>query len=276
MKGIRANIYKIASECQAYYNGSAEKSIFYTGNDLNIVLLFADESHAGGFLTRLDLISAGHIRFHNMITFEANIQPLPRPPYPQRVFFKHYQSTDESCPLCLSLADLATVTSQHTAIVLNTGNPDPLIELKSVEKFQLLPPLTRLNKCLLASTAEYKQHIKDDDNIIYGSRNFHNYFDGMMTTTGAPEFALRYGGHEGQFNVIIGQFQNVRTMWKVNVIFEFRDNGVFEWCKHYFREYRSAETNPLTLMIYIYFFDLAKAELFLNIKYEETIKQWNE
>lgn len=46
VKGIRANIYKIASECQAYYNGSANQSIFYTGNDLNIVLLFADESHA--------------------------------------------------------------------------------------------------------------------------------------------------------------------------------------------------------------------------------------
>ena len=89
MKGIRANIYKIASECQAYFYGSADQSIFYTGNDLNIVLLFADESHAGGFLTRLDLISTDHMRFHNMITFEENIQPVPRPPSPQRVLSVH-------------------------------------------------------------------------------------------------------------------------------------------------------------------------------------------
>ncbi len=100
VKGIRANIYKIASECQAYYNGSANQSIFYTGNDLNIVLLFADESHARGFLTRLDLIHADHIRFHNMITFETAVQQLPRPPAPQAVFYKHYQSTDETSPPC--------------------------------------------------------------------------------------------------------------------------------------------------------------------------------
>lgn len=65
-------------------------------------------------------------------------------------------------------------------------------------------------------------------------------------------------------------------MWKVKVIFEFRDNGVFEWCKHYFWEYCLMEANPLALMIYINFFDLAKAELFLNIKYQDTLKQWSD
>lgn len=226
------------------------------------ILLFADESHARGFLTQLDLISADHIRFHNMITFETAVQQLPRPPAPQAVFYKHYQSTDETSPPCLSLAHLVTVTSQDTAVVVNVENPDPMITLKSVENLQLLPPLTRLYKCHLASRADYKQHIKDDDNIIYGSQDFHNYFDGMMTTTGDPEFAVRYGGNEGQFNVVVDQFQNVRSMWKVKIIFEFRDMSVLEWCKHYSLDYRTVEANPSALMIYIYFFDLAKAELF--------------
>lgn len=96
-----------------------------------------------------------------------------------------------------------------------------------------------------------------------------------MTTSGEPEFALRYDGNEGQFNVVVDQFQNVRSMWKVKVIFEFRDNGVLEWCKHYFREFILVESNPLALLIYLYFFDVAKAELFLNIKYQETLKQWS-
>jgi hypothetical protein len=49
VKGIRANIYKMASECQAYYNESANQYIFYIGNDLNISLLFADGSHQEDF-----------------------------------------------------------------------------------------------------------------------------------------------------------------------------------------------------------------------------------
>lgn len=62
----------MASECQAYYNESANQSIFHIGNDLNMSLLFADESHARGFLSRLDLVSADHARFHNMITFDTS------------------------------------------------------------------------------------------------------------------------------------------------------------------------------------------------------------
>jgi hypothetical protein len=122
----------MASECQTYYNESANQSIFYIGNDLNISLLFADESHARGFLSRLDLVSAHHARFHNMITFEPAIQRIPRPQPPQAVFFRNYQSSDETSPPCLSLADLATLTSQDTAVVVNVGNLDPMITLKSV------------------------------------------------------------------------------------------------------------------------------------------------
>jgi hypothetical protein len=210
-----------------------------------------------------------------MIEFEANIEQLPRPVTPQRVFFKHYQSTDETSPPCLSLADLMTITSHDTAVSVNIGNPDPLITLKSIEKFDLLPPKTKLFKCHIASRADYKEYIKDEDNIIFGSQDFHNYFDGMMTTSGEPEFALKYGGNEGQANMVVDQFQNVKPMWKVKVIFEFRDPEIFRWCQVFFREFSTVEGSPCALMIYLYFFDLAKAEKFLKIKYEETKKQWN-
>lgn len=127
------------------------------------------------------------------------------------------------------MLDLATLTSQDTAVVVNVENPDPMITLKSVEVLQFLPPGTRLYKCHLASKAGYKQFSKDDDNIIYGSQSFHNYLDGMRTANGELGFALRYDGYEGQFNVVVDQFENVRPMWKVKVIFEFRDNSILEW-----------------------------------------------
>jgi len=112
-----------------------------------------------------------------------------------------------------------------------------------------------------------------DNNIIYASQDFHNYFDGMQTDSGEPEIALQYVGNEGELQLLVDRDGTHEKRFKVLVRIIFREESIAEFMKGRFRDY--TEENPLVLRSHLFMKDLKIAQEVLDIKYNETMAMWN-
>lgn len=272
-KGIRATVYKCAEKYHGHYRNNVDETIFYANdsNDLEVHLRFEEKRDAKDFIVELSRLRSEHHRFRDMIEFDR--KPLevsvPNEAYP--ISFSDYVTTDSASPECLTLADLLTDYSKLTTVVYDPA--DPRIGLCSFENFSMLAPSQRLYKCHIASKSGHPKYAKDvDNNIIYATQTFHNYFDGMQTVSGEPEIALQYVGCEADVSVLVDVAGIHEYRCKVFVKIIFRNEAIAAFMKAWFRDY--TVVGPLELRSYLFMKDSEIAKAVLDIKYKETIAQW--
>jgi hypothetical protein len=170
----------------------------------------------------------------------------------------------------LSLGDLITATSTDTTIVYDPTNE--IIRWQSVENFQYLAPRQKLYRCHIASKSKYKKYRRDEDNIIYGSQDFHNYFDGMQISDEEPELAIKYlGSSAAELQLGNGSYER---RFKVDIQLEFRKEDVAQYMKRRLREYE--DISPLVARTFIHVTSDENVKIYLDLKYQETIQYWNE
>ena len=272
-KGIRATVYKCAEKYHGRYRNSVGESIFYPNesSDLEVHLRFEEKRDAQDFLVELSRLRSEHHRFHDMIEFEEEPLEVSVPNKANPVFFGHYVTTDSTSPECLTFADLLTDYSKLTTVVYDPT--DPRISLCSLEDFRMLPPHQRLYKCHIASKSGHAKYAKDmDNNIIYVTQVFHNYFDGVQTDSGDAEIALQYDGCDGEFTVLVDVVGTHEKRYKVIVRIIFRNEAIAAFMKVRFRDF--TEESPLELRSYLFVKDPEVAKAVLDIKFKETMAQW--
>lgn len=272
-KGIRATVYKCAEKYHGRYRNNFGESIFYANesNDLEVHLRFEEKRDAQDFLVELSRLRSEHHRFRDMIEFGRKPLEVSVPNEADPIYFSDYVTTDSTSPECLTLADLLTDYSKLTTVVYDPA--DPRIGLCSFEDFSVLAPRLRLYKCHIASKSGHPKYAKDvDNNIIYATQDFHNYFDGMQTDSGDAEIALRYDGCEAEVSVPVDVVGTHENRCKVFVRIIFRDEAIAAFMKGRFRDY--TEVSPLELRSYLFVKDLEIAKAVLDIKYKETMAEW--
>lgn len=276
-KGIRATVFKSAEKYHGRCRGSIGQSIFYPpgSDDLKVHLLFKEERDAQDFLVELSRLQSEHHRFRDMIGFEREPVEVTIPNAAPAVYFSDYVTTDSDSPQCLSLADVLTQCSTLTTV---PNDPhDPRLGLNSFENFTLLAPYQKLYRCHIASKKDHPKYARDmDNNIIYASQDFHNYFDGMQTDSGEPEIALQYVGTDGECEVLVDRDGTHEKRFKVFVRVIFREEAIAEFMRGRFRDYtEESPLSPLVFRSYLFMKDLKIAQEVLDIKYNETIAMWN-
>lgn len=267
-------MFKCAEKYHGRYRGSIDQSIFYlpSSDDLKVHLLFEEKCDALDFLVELSRLQSEHHRFRDMIEFEREPVEVTVPNVAPLVYFSDYVTTDSDSPSYLSLADLLT---QYSALTTVPYDPlDPRFGLNSFENFTILAPRQKLCRCHIAGKKAHPKYASDmDNNIIYASHYFYNYFDGINTDSGDPEIAIQYVGNEGELQMPVDRDGTHEKRFKVLVRLIFRVESIAEYMKGRFRDY--TEESPLVLCSYLFMKDPAIAQEVLDIKYKETMARWN-
>lgn len=183
-KGIRGLIYRHAQEHGARYSLDRSKSIYYSdddSNNLEIVLLFCERVEADSFANFLSLwylnnpllVQPGDILVQDSIKIVHVVgSDLIK------VLLSHYDATESESPI-QTLKELSVIPSSDSHISAFSLK-SPTAEFQSIERpetFSCKRPI----KCHIKPRSDFKKLINNENNLLAMSRDFHDYFDGMMT-----------------------------------------------------------------------------------------------
>jgi hypothetical protein len=143
---------------------------------------------------------------------------------------------------------------------------DPAVQLRCLEAVTLCRPGSKLYRCHIADKAKYLKYAKDEDNIIFGTSDFHDIFDGRMTESGLPEVALQFDSSEEVF------IDNSR-MWKVFILMEFYNIKIANYMSRRLKD-GTTQATELIFRTFIFANDVSKIKLYLDIKYAQTKELW--
>lgn len=128
------------------------------------------------------------------------------------------------------IGELAVVSSSESHVSAVSKN-SPLAQLQSIERPEVFT-VNRLIKCHIKPRKDFKELINNENNLLLMRRNFHDYFDGMMTIdteTGnidIPLIAIKPPKRHDFREELVG---NPPLKWKcVEVVVECRDEVVGE------------------------------------------------
>jgi hypothetical protein len=183
------------------------------------------------------------------------------------VFVLDYVSDDSGSPDISERFENETVFSPLSEI---SNNENPEIQWHCLEDTRKVKPLLKLINCHLASQTKFPELKSHPDNVIYGSRDFHDYFDGMAIESKCPELAVEYLSHDERPTLMSG-FQ----LYKFYVRIKFRRVEVANCMLNYFKD-GTQRVNELEFTSFLFMTDPVSAQRFLAIKLTETMKKWND
>lgn len=249
-----------------------EASIRYEGNNLHVNLLFESKKDAHSFQNALLEFKESRFAGHEIISVdEVVIELLISSDIKLvRVFHHHYDTSTSESPPCLTLADIASVSSDSTEAEFGV---DPERFLRSLEDLKLITPETSLYRCHIAPKGRYPKFKGEEDNIIYATWDFHNHFDGLHNVSKEPEIAVQFESFGEEEDVFVNQ--QVFRRRKLFVLLEYRKEHIAAWMAMRLKE-GSEILTPLMQKSFLYVKDVEKSKRFLEIKYEETIETWFE
>ena len=278
-KGIRGTIYRRAEEHKACYSLEHSKSIYYDGssNDLNIALLFR-ESDAGSFLVFLShwhlnnplIVQPGDVAVEGKKVVYVVKSDL------KEVLLSDYDPTGSESPI-QTLEELAVVPSSESNVSALSMN-SPLAQLQTIERPEVFTH-NRPIKCHIKPRKDFKELIKDENNLLAMSRNLHDYFDGMMTEdhqTGnidIPLIAIKPPEKRDFRDELVGNPQLKRK--RVEVVVECRSEAIGEIIGKQLK----MGTEKLSGTQYKTPLHVADPEIFcdcLDWKYKNTCDIWKE
>lgn len=276
VKDVKSIVIHGAEKFHARLNNSLRESVYYPedSDDLLVHLLFEEEKDAFDFLAELSALRSDHNHFHGMVEFEREVRELTTS-NKARVLVASENDVEESLSTMVDdgFPDLPELPTEPPDEIEVSFDPnDPLINIKSFETFDLFPPNMKLLKCYLASPKVYPEYGADDDNIIFASHLFQNYFDGMAADSVDPEMALQYDGDDGIVSVAVDNEGKHEDRYKIFIRLEFRHEPVTAYMKRRIRD--CVEVSPLILRTHLFVRDKDQAKVFFDIKYKETQNLW--
>jgi hypothetical protein len=184
-----------------------------------------------------------------------------------------YKSADNEESPEISLADIQHVLSSDVESVAY----DPLKALQSLEDIAVLPG-TKFYCCHLLSRQE-TEHKNDENNCIYGSWIFHQYFDALnVEKVGVPLIAVKYISTSEVPEVLPVKNSFVERR-KVTVEVQFFDDDTGKRAAYSFQGFMRNGTekiDELRFRSFLYPKDPPKFKWFLDKKHEETLGIWEE
>jgi hypothetical protein len=258
-----------------YCEDGTKKSIFYeeAARDLTINLLFEHKAEAFAFQNSLVNFRFIHPSFGSKIRIDEAVGMVHLQVPTIRVFQHHYDGADNNESPVLSLADIRHVLSSQGESV----SYDPVKALQSLEDITVFPG-TKYYWCHLL-TRQSKKDKNDENNCIWGSWVFHQYFDALNTeAVGIPLIAVKYVSTAEQTeDMPVGDRHETRR--KVTVEIQFFDSDTGRRAAYAFQSMMKFGTNvndALRCDSYMHPKDPAKMKEYLDIKYSATMKAWQE
>jgi len=252
-----------------------KKSIFYeeTARDLSINLLFEQKQEAFAFQNSLVNFRFIHPSFGSKIIIDETVDLVHLPVASKRVFHQHFDGADNNESPVLSLVDIRHVLSSQGESV----SYDPVKALQSLEDITVFPG-TKYYWCHLLKR-QSKKDKNDENNCIWGSWVFHQYFDALNTEKiGIPLIAVKYVSTSEQTeDMPLGDRHETRK--KVTVEIQFFDSDTGRRAAFAFQSMMKFGTNvtdALRYDSYLHPRDPVKMKKYLDIKYAETMKAWRE
>ena len=271
---MRALIYKEAENHFAFCQDH-EKAISYDGNSLKVKVFFERKEHAMSFATSLR--NWNYDRPLHIITEPtvSDTTAVATPPNLMCVLLKQYDPKflgEDGSPI-QSLADLQG-SGVSSAALSAVSLDDDLSKYQSIEKPQLLR---------YAGNKTYKLHLKNQgkkfghdkslknnpNNMLAGTWNFHQHFDGLNREGKMPTVAINAGeekeevqarGHKRRKVMLDIEFLNDQIEFGVSVFLKDGSEKV--------------QGETLKWRSFVHVRDVKTFKDCMGWKYEDTKKQW--
>ena len=171
-KGFRGHVYQVAAQHLALQL-PGRASLRYENEDLVIQLYFEEKKEALQFSYAVDEMRYSRFTGQTKVNLEDPVPVALRPLGLTYVKLAHYRGDDETSPPW-SLDNYS----------FNTGTMVTYRDEMLNQAVDQLRPGLRAVRMHLKDRALFED-VKDKEyNILYGSRDFHDYFDGMLTSDG--------------------------------------------------------------------------------------------
>lgn len=264
VKGVRAEVYTVASKGGGFYFHTKEQSIYYVGADLHVKILFETGKECAQFVNDLD----SRLRYFPLLR-EVHItrpfQKVSDVANPSSVLQRDYVSSEEDSEAYSVAITRYTYITAKTTIDFETELA--MIESTHHEDFYGL----KCYKCHLMSQSDYPEEKDNPNNALWMSWPTHQRFDGLHTINEhrVPQFAISYVGRSNELQTF-----EFTERERVNIAIECVDDGILGVMRH--RVKAGSEVDEPTKKIFTYVF-VEDAEDFrrcLTHKYNETKFMW--
>jgi hypothetical protein len=296
-KCFRAKVHKLAEKHHARIRPDSGDGITYDNDNLKVLLVFEDElvcehfqsavreiplhyRKRGRDLPEDDLairdsvteVSVSEFLISNLKrVFYNDYQPITDDHDPNRSDDHDPNRSDDHDPNRSTPSDAAsdfTDSSYVSAVFMSDEVRLRLVDLEtSMFMFRKKP-----EKCHLKSPTKYPDLKNDPNNIVYLSRQLHEYFDGISQQTGVPAFTLNYVRHDPQVVTRVCDDNNTLHVYETTVSVVFRTELDKTCLSPYFKDHR--DVTVMHIEFCLYFEDPVAFEEYATFKALDTGRKW--
>jgi len=262
VKGVRAEIFSIASKFGGLYFHTKEQSIFFSGEDLVIKILFEDLSYCVRFVNEVD----SRFRYYFLLTtilinrsIETVIGNFPITGVMQR----DYVSTEddlETFTLCSHVTYKMNIDSQTEVMMIENPLHDDFFGLNCY-------------KCYLMNKSDFPEEKDNPNNVLWTSWPTHQRFDGLRTTDDyrVPLFAISFVGRTMEIKVI-----DCVERERVEIAVECVDDVFLEIQRNRMKSGSVVDEIEKKIVTSVYVEDAEDFQRCLTYKYNETKFLWTQ
>lgn len=264
-RGVRAHVYESAAKFAAFYSEGKEGSIFYTGNDLQMNLLFEPRSSCAAFVSEINN-SIRYFQLGEVMQFDKKFPSVRLEEYPDNVFTTDYNENDSDSEAYSIAVTRITHVSNMTKIDFETELQ--MVEDPNNDDFIGLD----CYKCHLMGQAAFPAEKDNSNNWLWMSWHLHQRFDGLNTIGKhcVPQIAIKFVSCTGSVETFEGGLERV----KVQVEIECPDDSIFASVKARIKPGLLSDSKAKTIATHVFVEDAGDFERCLTYKYEETHFFW--
>jgi hypothetical protein len=268
VKGVRALVYQFASKTGGFYLGAREESIYYSGNDLMVNVLYPSRKECLVFANELD----SNLRYYPLLK-EENIRiddlfdEVHLTEQPMGIFMKHY-NTNESDSEAYSIA-ITRMTHVTNKTLIDLETELLMIENPLHEDFIGL----QCYRCHLMSQADFADMKDNANNILWMSWPLHQRFDGLNTVDvhRVPQIAISFVEKSDEPEL----FNEGLERYKVIVAVECPDDDILTVMRNRIKPGMTIIEEEKKILTFVYVEDPNEFERCLTYKYSETKIIWS-
>jgi hypothetical protein len=264
VKGVRAEVYSVASKFGGFYYNSKEQSIFYSGDDLVIKILFESLRECAQFTNELD----SRLRYFPLlseVSINRSFDTVIPTSQPTSILQRDYVSFEEdSEAFSIAITRYTHVTAKTT---IDFETELMMIENSSHEDFYGL----KCYKCHLMSQADFPEERDNPNNALWMSWPTHQRFDGLHTVNEhrVPQFAISFGGRSGE-----KQMFDFAERERVDITVECVDDGILGVLRNRMKSGSVVDETEKRIFTSVFVQDAVDFERCLTYKYNETKFMW--
>lgn len=264
VKGVRAEVYRVAAKGGGFYFHTKKESIFYAGDDLNVKIMFETGKECAQFVNDLDN-SLRYFPLLRHVHITRPFQQIFNVASPDSVLQRDYVTSEEDSEAYSVAITRYTHITAMTSIDFETELT--MIESTLHEDFFGL----KCYKCHLMSQSDYPEEKDNPNNALWMSWPTHQRFDGLRTINEhrVPQFAISYVGRSN----VMETFE-FKERERVEVAIECVDDGVLGIMRHRMKAGVQVDEVAKKIISYVFVEDAEDFRRCLTYKYNETKFMW--